>query len=76
MLEVDFLAAAPGWMCGFEEVFGANDLAFEESSECGMVVGEPYRGTNSVTILDLTVAQHTLYTQVAAKKRVRQIYIL
>ncbi len=40
MLEVDFLAAAPGGVGGFEEVLGADYLAFEESGEGGMVVGE------------------------------------
>jgi hypothetical protein len=32
VLEVDFLRGAPGGVCGFEEVFGADDFAFEE---CG-----------------------------------------
>lgn len=32
VLEVDFFRGAPGRMCGFEKVFGANDFAFEE---CG-----------------------------------------
>lgn len=32
MLKVDFFRGAPGGVCGFEEVFGADDFAFEE---CG-----------------------------------------
>lgn len=32
VLEVDFFRGAPGGVCGFEEVFGADDFAFEE---CG-----------------------------------------
>jgi hypothetical protein len=32
VLKVDFFRGAPGGVCGFEEVFGADDFAFEE---CG-----------------------------------------
>ena len=40
VLQVDFLAAPPGGVGGFEEVLGADYLAFEESGEGGVVVGE------------------------------------
>ena len=38
MLQVDFLAAVPGSVGGAEEVFGADDFAFEEGGEGWVVV--------------------------------------
>ena len=42
MLQVDFFRGAPGGVGGFEEVFGADDFAFEESREGRMVVGQAW----------------------------------
>lgn len=42
MLQVDLFGATPRRMGCAEEVFGPNDLAFEESGQCGMIIGQSW----------------------------------
>ena len=65
VLEIDLLAAVPRRVCRPEEVFGADDFAFEKGCQCRMVVGESYLARQS-SVDHLLRKRITLYAQVSA----------
>lgn len=66
MLEVDLFGGAPRRVRGFEEMFWADDFAFEESCKGWVVIGEAYEDYQLGRMKMGRSGGRTLYSQVPA----------